>query len=225
VVKIKVDTLSWWTGDRKRYSVALGIVDGTDTWDVSRRLRPKIIESAWLTPLPADGTLLQLMTFRNTWAGAQPVPQERRFTAPQIQHPMEATLADQVRLLGYDLSPAPYKRGETLHLTLYWQAMIKMAQSYTVFVHLLNEGGLMGGQWDSVPGGGLLPTTSWLEGEVIADEYEVPIKAGAPPGEYTIEIGMYEASTGERLQVRGEDGDVEGNRIVLHKIQVPRGGE
>jgi hypothetical protein len=76
-----------------------------------------------------------------------------------------------------------------------------------------------------VPGGGLLPTTSWLEGEVIADEYEVPIKAGAPPGEYTIEIGMYEASTGERLQVRSEGGDVEGNRIVLHKIEVPRGGE
>ena len=76
-----------------------------------------------------------------------------------------------------------------------------------------------------MPDGGLLPTTGWLEGEVIADEYEVPIKAGAPPGEYTIEIGMYEASTGERLQVRGEGGDVEGNRIVLHKIEVPRGGE
>jgi hypothetical protein len=58
---------------------------------------------------------------------------------------------------------------------------------------------------------------------VIADEYEVPIKAGAPPGEYTIEIGMYEASTGERLKVRDVGEDVEGNRIVLHKIQIPRG--
>jgi uncharacterized membrane protein len=222
VVKIRANTLSWWTGDRKQYSIALGIMDGNDTWDVSRRLRPKIIESQWLTPLPADGTLLQLITFRNTWAGAKPVPQERRFTTPQIQHPLEATLADQVRFLGYDISPAPYKRGETLHLTLYWQALIRMAQSYTVFVHLLNKDGLMGGQWDSVPGGGLLPTTSWLEGEVIADEYEVPIKAGAPPGEYTIEIGMYEASTGERLQVRGEGGDVEGNSILLGKIQIPR---
>ena len=223
VVKIRANTLSWWTGDRKHHSVALGIMDGNDTWDVSRRLRPTVVESAWLTPLPADGTLLQLMTFRNTWAGAKPVLRERRFTIPQIEHPMEATLADQVRFLGYDLSPPPYKRGETLHLTLYWQAVTRMAQSYTVFVHLLNEDGLMGGQWDSAPGGGLLPTTVWLEGEVIADEYEVPIKAGAPPGEYTIEIGMYEASTGERLQVRGKGGDVEGNRLMLHKIEVPRG--
>jgi hypothetical protein len=135
---------------------------------------------------------------------------------------MEATLGDQVRFLGYDLSPPPYRRGEALHLTLYWQAMTRMEESYTVFVHLLNKDGIMGGQWDSVPGGGLLPTTSWLEGEVIADEYKVPIRPGAPPGEYLIEIGMYEASTGERLKVQGEGGDMERHSIMLHKIQIPR---
>jgi uncharacterized membrane protein len=223
VVKIKVNTLSWWTGDRKQHSVALGILDGNDTWDMGRRLRPKVIESELLTPLPADGTLLQLITFRKTWAGAKPVLQERRFTVPEIEHPMEATLGDQVRFLGHDLSPPPYKRGETLHLTLYWQAMTRIDESYTVFVHLLDKDGIMGGQWDSVPGGGLLPTSSWLEGEVIADEYKVSIKAGAPPGEYLIGIGMYDVYTGERLKVRGEGVDVERNRIVLHKIQIPRG--
>jgi hypothetical protein len=225
VVKIRANTLSWWTGDREQYSVALGILDGNDTWDVSRRLRPKVIESDLLTPLPADGTLLQLMTFCNTWSGAKPMLQERRFTVPEIEHSMEATLGGRVRFLGYALSAPPYKRGETLHLTLYWQAVVRMEESYTVFVHLLNKDGIMGGQWDSVPGGGLLPTTNWLEGEVIADEYEVPIKAGAPPGEYVIEIGMYEAHTGERLGVQGKGEDVEGNRIVLPQIQIPRGEE
>jgi len=186
-------------------------------------LRPKVIESELLTPLPADGTLLQLMTFRNTWEGVKPVLRERRFTVPEIENPVEATLGDQVRFLGYDLSPPPYRRGEALHLTLYWQATTKIDESYTVFVHLLNKDGIMGGQWDSVPGGGLLPTTSWLEGEVITDEYEVPIRAGAPPGEYSIQIGMYDVYTGERLKVRGEGGDMAENRIVLRKIQIPRG--
>ncbi len=218
-VKIRVDTLSWWTGDREQYGIALGILDGNDIWDVSRRLRPKVIESEWLTPLPADGTLLQLMTFRNTWAGTRPVLRKRRFTAPEIARPMEATLGDQVRLLGYNLSPPPYRRGDTLHLTLYWQAMTRIDESYTVFVHLLNKDGIMGGQWDSVPGGGLFPTNSWLEGEVITDEYEVSIRAGAPPGEYVIEIGMYEASTGERLEVKEELDD----KVLLEKFQVPRG--
>ena len=219
VVKIKIDTLSWWTGDREQYGVALGILEGNDTWDVGRRLRPKVIESKLLTPLPADGTLLQLMTFRNTWEGAKPVLRERRFTVPEIEHPLEATVGDQVRFLGYDLSSPPYRRGETLHLTLYWQAMTRMEKSYTVFVHLLNKDGIMGGQWDSVPGGGLLPTTSWLEGEVIADEYQVPVKVSAPPGEYVIQIGMYEASTSERLEVKERLDD----KVLLQKIQVPRG--
>jgi hypothetical protein len=224
VVKIRVDTLPWWTGDRDVYSIALGVLEGTDTWNVGCRLRPRVVESVWQTPMPADGTLLQLMTFRNTWEGTKAIPQKRAFTAPEIEHPMEAILGGQVRFLGYDLSPPPYKRGEALHLTLYWQAMTRMEESYTVFVHLLDKNEMIGGQWDSVPGGGLLPTTSWLEGEVIADEYEVPIRPGAPPGHYVIEIGMYDVYTGERLQVRDESGkQVEGDRILLgQKLQVDR---
>jgi len=99
-----------------------------------------------------------------------------------------------------------------------------MEKSYTVFVHLLDKNGMIGGQWDSVPSGGLLPTNSWLEGEVITDEYEVPIRAGAPPGQYVIEIGMYDRYTGERLQVLDANGKpVEGDRILLgQKLQVDR---
>jgi len=222
VVKVRADTLSWWTGDREKYSVALGILDGNDTWDVGRRLRPKVVESHWQNPMPADGTLLQLMTLRNTWEGAKPMLRERRFTVPDIEHPMEVTLGDQVRFLGYALSPPPYKRGETLHLTLYWQAMTRIDESYTVFVHLLDKNEMIGGQWDSVPGGGLLPMTSWLEGEVIADEYEVPIRVGAPPGEYVIEIGMYDVRTGQRLPIVGQRGQTVDDRIVFQKFRIGR---
>jgi len=75
-----------------------------------------------------------------------------------------------------------------------------------------------------VPGGGLLPTNSWLKGEIITDEYEVPIRAGAPPGQYVIETGMYDRYTGERLQVLDANGKpVEGDRILLgQKLQVDR---
>jgi hypothetical protein len=182
------------------------------------------MESHWQNPMPADGTLLQLMTFRNTWEGAKPMLRERRFTVPEIEHPMEVTLGDQVRFLGYALSPPPYKRGETLHLTLHWQAMTRIDESYTVFVHLLDKNEMIGGQRDSVSGGGLLPTNSWLEGEVITDEYEVPIRDGAPPGKYVIEIGMYDGYTGERLEVRDANGKpVEGARILLgQELQVDR---
>jgi hypothetical protein len=132
--------------------------------------------------MPADGTLLQVMTFRNTWEGTKAIPQKRVFTAPEIEHPMEAILGGQVRFLGYDFSPPPYKRGEALHLTLYWQAMTRMEESYTVFVHLLDKNEMVGGQWDSAPNGGLLPTNSWLEGEVITDAASTSSKSECTMG-------------------------------------------
>jgi hypothetical protein len=76
-----------------------------------------------------------------------------------------------------------------------------MEVSYTVFVHLINKENWIWGQRDSVPGNGTLPTTGWFKGEVIADEYEFTVRPDAPPGEYLIEVGMYDAQTSHRLHV------------------------
>jgi hypothetical protein len=125
----------------------------------------------------------------------------RVFQVPAIQHRLSANLGDQVEFLGYDLTPDEVRAGEAMHLTLYWRALDKMEVSYTVFVHLLDKENRIWGQRDSVPGNGTLPTTWWVEGEVIADEYEFTVKTDAPPGEYLIEVGLYDAQTGQRLPV------------------------
>ena len=53
---------------------------------------------------------------------------------------------------------------------------------------------------------GTRPTTGWLPGEVIVDKYEIPVRPDAPPGEYVIEIGMYNAETMQRLRAFDEEG-------------------
>jgi hypothetical protein len=123
----------------------------------------------------------------------------RQFSIPQIQYPMEARLGEGIGFLGYDLAIHRATSGETLQLTLYWQALEETEVSYTVFTHLLDTEERIWGQRDSVPGGGEAPTTSWVEGEIIADRYEIMVDLGAPPGEYVIEIGMYDPITGIRL--------------------------
>jgi hypothetical protein len=142
---------------------------------------------------------------------------ERRFTVPaDIQHPQRARLGQSVALLGYDLTPATVRPGETLHLTLYWQAQAEMETSYTVFTHLLDSQQRIWGQKDSLPLSGARPTTGWLPGEVIADEYVIPVQHDAPPGGYTIEVGMYDAATGARLPVHDAQGrPVPGDRVLL----------
>jgi len=145
---------------------------------------------------------------------------ERRFAVPEeIQHPMRVNLGDQVTFLGYDLDRTAVEPGETLYLTLYWQAQRQMETSYKVFTHLLDTQNRIWGQRDSIPVDGTRPTTGWLENEVIVDGYEIPVRGDAPPGEYLLEIGMYDPLTGERLPVL-EEGVVQGDRVLLERIKV-----
>jgi hypothetical protein len=56
-------------------------------------------------------------------------------------------------------------------------------------------------------------------GEVITDEYEIAINSDAPPGDYQIEVGMYDAATGLRLPLFDEDGTrLPGDRIPLDQV-------
>ncbi|MBL7183422.1 MAG: glycosyltransferase family 39 protein [Anaerolineae bacterium] len=145
---------------------------------------------------------------------------ERQFTIPAIQHPLEVNLGNEVELLGYDLDRTSAKPGESLHLTLYWRALGSVDASYTVFTHLLDSESRIWGQKDSVPKAGTYPTTLWVEGEVIADEYEIVVKPDAPPGQYVIEVGMYLPQSGQRLPVLDELGQVQGDRVLLETVEI-----
>jgi hypothetical protein len=145
---------------------------------------------------------------------------QRSFEVPAVGHPLEAQFGDSVKLLGYDLEPAQAHPGEKLALTLYWQCLGTMDTSYTVFVHLLQPDEGIHVQSDSVPGQGILPTTGWVEGEVIVDPYELPLSPDAPPGMYTIVVGLYDATTGERLPVFDASGTWLGDHLSVTELQL-----
>lgn len=142
------------------------------------------------------------------------------FAVPDMQHRVEVGLGGEITLLGYDLSADKIEAGETLSLTLYWLALTEMDKSYTVFTHLLDREGRIWGQQDSLPGAGQLPTTGWIEREIIVDYYEIPVSSEAPSGEYVLETGMYQWETGERLPVFDQHGMSQADRIVLGTVEV-----
>jgi len=144
----------------------------------------------------------------------------RVFSIPQIQHPMEAALGESVLFLGYDLSSYEVKPGDALQLTLYWQALEEMEASYTVFTHLLDADNQIWGQMDGVPCRGEAPTTSWVKGEIITDEYEIVVDPDAPAGEYVIEIGMYDVTTMQRLLVYDTQDNLVEDRLPVREVEV-----
>jgi mannosyltransferase len=132
---------------------------------------------------------------------------------PTIQVPFESQLGAGIQLLGYDVRPEggcglddsghslllTGPKSCTVHLTLYWQALDVIGANYTVFVHVLAPDGQIPAQQDSQPQGGAFPTRDWFPGDIIPDEYLLPLPDDVPTGEYTLEVGMYLLETAERL--------------------------
>lgn len=145
----------------------------------------------------------------------------RSFSVPTMEHQLGWLLGDGVRLLGYDMSKDA-KAGGSLKLTLYWRCVAEMTESYTVFTHLLDSDNVIRGQRDRLPGVPEAPTTSWIEGEIIADLFEIAVDSETPEGEYTVEIGMYHTNTLERLPVYDPQGAIQGDSILLQTVQVAR---
>jgi hypothetical protein len=136
-----------------------------------------------------------------------------------IEHPVEANLAGQVKLLGYNIESG-FRPGDGIHLTLFWKALRKMEKDYTVFAHLVDEGGNIWGQKDNPPVDGFYPTTQWEEGEIVRDQYDLIISPEARPGDYWLEVGMYLAETGERLAIVDRNGNVVGDKVLLKEVKV-----
>jgi hypothetical protein len=139
--------------------------------------------------------------------------------ALDIEHRLSVNLDSRIRLLGYNVTGV-FRPGNEVHLTLFWQALKAMDEDYTVFTHIVNPQGHIWGQKDNPPVDGFYPTTTWEVGEIVRDQYEVPISPEAPSGKYYVVAGMYLSESGQRLSVTDEGGKVVGDQIVLVEVQM-----
>ncbi len=122
---------------------------------------------------------------------------------------------NRIRLFGYKLSDTGVTPGNYVRLVLYWKALTEMTESYTVFVHLVDEAGRTWAQADGLPLNGMYPTWAWLEGETVEDEHLIPLEVDVPPGTYDVAIGIYELESLRRLEVTTSAGAPLGDHIAL----------
>lgn len=146
-------------------------------------------------------------------------------TSPPIRYERRAALGESIELLGYALDRVEAASGQIVLLTLRWQATAPIRARYTVFAHVI--GGVnpatrtpVWAQMDSEPAGGAHPTTDWRAGQVIEDRRGLWLPDHIPPGEYLIEVGMYDAATLARLPVFIEGKRVEEDRVILGTLRV-----
>ncbi|MBM3135017.1 MAG: phospholipid carrier-dependent glycosyltransferase, partial [Chloroflexi bacterium] len=120
---------------------------------------------------------------------------------PPVQHPLQINLEGRLTLRGYDLAGEPLRSGDIAHLRLYWQAAARLDQAYKVSLRLLDDAGQVWAQADQEPLHGAYPTTRWQAGDLVADDFDLPLAPGTPPGEYRLVMVVYAVPTGQALAV------------------------
>ena len=120
----------------------------------------------------------------------------RHYVRPQTPETQVARIGESIHLLGFGVEPTSAVRGGEVDVTLYWETSSRLSSDLTVFVHLIGPDGALRGQHDGKPMEGRHPTGNWRLDETIVDTHRLVLADDAPPGTYTLVIGMYDAANG-----------------------------
>jgi hypothetical protein len=169
------------------------------------------------------------VVLRPAYARPERLASERALPADMI--PKELYFGDQIRWVGYrvDTPRARVAPGDTLDLTLYWQALKPIDTDYSVFINVFGHGDMLLSGNDTYPGGGLFQTTLWAPGEIIVDRYRLRLDATARatlatqgPTALTIDVGFYDLTrgTGDRPEAQLPTFDAQRNAIGRPRTEV-----
>lgn len=113
---------------------------------------------------------------------------------------LDAVLGDNVRLYGYQLDRSAANSG-ILGVSLYWEPRAALSEDYSLFIHVNDAQGRRLAQWDGPPLGQHLPTSKWQPGARLRGTYLVALPPDLTAGEYSLDVGLYDWKTLERLSV------------------------
>jgi hypothetical protein len=139
----------------------------------------------------------------------------------QITPAVPVQFQKSISLQAFDIASAQVKRGEAVVILLYWKASERIDKDYTVFAHLVDAHGNMIAGVDRQPRKGLAPTHEWNPNSLVGDSVILPITSDIPVGkDYKIEIGLYDQTTMQRLQIVDAMGNVITDRVTIAPLSV-----
>lgn len=131
-----------------------------------------------------------------------PVVTARDTALPEPAKAAGVTFGEAIRLEGYTLGVTELAAGETLDVSLYWQALIEPGRDWTLAFGLLDGQGQVAAQADGPPAA--YPTSAWIAGVPFVDERALPLPPGLRLGTYRLYVGWYDPAQGDHLPARGE---------------------
>lgn len=142
-------------------------------------------------------------------------------TPPPTLQPVNYHFDPLLALQGYGVAV----EDRQLRLDLVWLARQSMAESYKIFVHVIDDTGKLWAQDDSRPLRFASNTNRWLPGQVLLDSHYLTLPANLPAGEYQVRVGLYAESNGQRLPVLNEQGAAADDQVLLQRVAIEEIGK
>ena len=130
--------------------------------------------------------------------------------------PLDATIGSSLHVLGYDLSPASVRGGDSAELVTHFELRGAAEPGWRLFFHLDGPAGFR--NLDHVPVEGVYPMERWRPGQHIRDRLRIAFPLGMPPGQYTVYVGLFKG--GARAKVLPPSASDGKDRLRLATIVV-----
>lgn len=214
------------------------LVDREENWQSERLADLAGYNRAWLVlDRVAEGDLNSII---EQWLNQVGYLERCDWTGPQVRlcryslaagdilkaAPVQAAFSDsiqldraEVRLAGQQPGQQTAMPGDTVQVTLEWQALAAPTGNFVVSLQLLEPDGTLVASADRTPGNGFQPTGAWLAGEQVIDRFALSLPANAAPGAYHLMVVLYDPATGQRLPVQNDGAEVS-DHLLLLKLSV-----
>jgi hypothetical protein len=139
---------------------------------------------------------------------------------------LSANFGDQVDLVGYQLSPAQPRPGDTLQITLYWRAQTAPDGDFNAFIHLYAPTANAASQppiaqTDSGPCAGQYVTSRWQPNEIVVDQHTLVLTPDLSGPSIPLVVGLYRWPDLTRLPVSGPSANLwPDNRLLLTSLSI-----
>lgn len=136
-----------------------------------------------------------------------------------VPNALKINFEDKIALIGYELDQRVAEPGETIQLTLYWQALNPMEADYNVFAHVLGQENQIWANSDGPVSNDGAHTSQWSPGTVVKEVRYLSLAEATPTNLYEIELGVYVRGQ-DHLRILADDGRQLDNRALLTSILI-----
>jgi hypothetical protein len=137
-----------------------------------------------------------------------------------IGESVDVDFGDQAHLRGWSLEKTTLHPGDTLTVTLSWEASVELTNRHVVFAHLLSPDGELVAQFDDAPAGKALPREAWPSGATFKYPIFIELPGDLSVGEYRLYVGVYLWPDVERLPVLSDVPGAENDAVELSRVEI-----